>query len=152
VASTQSLHIRKILHMHEGYGTHTKGLVRIWMCFFDILKNTRYQNQQLVFIQSYDIICFSIIFISFVVVMKCVAKNWRNTQACFECWIKKGMHEHPPIDTWSLPTLVKCLPWMGEVEHPWWIWRCANTSPKIDWKICFWLFGEPQGKTIREAG
>jgi hypothetical protein len=41
VTSTQSLHIRKILHICKGYGTHTRGLVRIWMHFFDILRNIR---------------------------------------------------------------------------------------------------------------
>ncbi len=95
---------------------------------------------------------FSIIFLNFVMVMKCDAKIWRNTQACFVCWINKGVHEYPYVDRCSLLAMAKCLPWMGEVQHPWWIWRCASISTKNDWKIYFRLLGKPQRKTTREIG
>jgi hypothetical protein len=46
---TQNLHVMKILHMHEGYGMHTRSFIEIWMHFFDILRNTRYQYQMINF-------------------------------------------------------------------------------------------------------
>ncbi len=104
--------------------------------------------KRLISIQSCDTVCFSITFLSFFVFMKCVGEIWKNTQTYFECWINKGVHEYPYVD--CFPMVAECPPWMGKVQHPWWIWRCPNTFAKTNCKIYFWLFSKLQGKKLKK--
>jgi len=51
----------------------------------------------------------------------CWIEVWGDIEACAECGIHKGMHEHLIVDRCSVPVVAKCPLLMGEVQQPWWI-------------------------------
>ncbi len=66
--------------------------------------------------------------------------------------IHEGMHEHLAIDKCNVPVVAKCPPWMGEVQHPWWIWRRTNMFAKNNWQIFLWLLIKSEGDSAWEVG
>ncbi len=145
----QSLPIGKTLHMHVKFGTFINNHIQIWMLFFDTLTNTKYSKDHIM-------LCNSPLFFNSIInpscCFACCAKIWKDIEAHVKHGINKGMHEHLAIGRCNVPIVAKCPPWMGKVQHPWWIWRCMNTSTKTNWQIYLWLLGKFEGNLAREVG